>query len=151
MTALTRLATAAVVAFATGSGVSPSTRTQAVVDPANVYVGNFEGWGTSLAWGGNIVGGWSDRNRTAIADRLFSTTTGLGLNIVRYHIGAGLNPNWEAIGCGVHRPGSPLPLYQPAPGGGTGPSTPTSVGLLRRRRHAAPTFFWRMPRPHHIG
>jgi O-glycosyl hydrolase len=116
MPALTRLTTAAVVAFVMGSGVAPSPRTQAVVDPTNVYVGHFEGWGTSLAWGGNIVGGWSDRNRTAIADLLFSTTTGLGLNIVRYHIGAGLNPNSASIGCGVHRPGSPLPLYQPAPG-----------------------------------
>ena len=84
-----------------------------LVDPNVVYVNNFEGWGTSLAWGGNVVGGWSDPKRTAIADLLFSPTGGLGLNIVRYHIGGGLNPNWQAIGCGQQRPGSPLPLYEP--------------------------------------
>ncbi len=57
------------------------------VDPNNVYVASFEGWGTSLAWWANVIGGWSS-NRDAIADRIFSPTSGLGLNFVRYNIGA---------------------------------------------------------------
>lgn len=88
----------------------------AVVDPGNVHVQNFEGWGTALAWGGNVVGGWSNAKRNRIADLLFSPTKGLGLNVVRYHIGAGLNPDWQALGCGQHRPGSPLPAYSTAQG-----------------------------------
>jgi len=116
MKRVSRLASGGALALAAILGPSSTTHAQAIVDPNNVFVSNFEGWGTSLAWGPNVVGGWSDPNRTAIADLLFSPTSGLGLNIVRYHIGAGLNPNWETLGCGVHRPGSPLPLYQPSPG-----------------------------------
>jgi O-glycosyl hydrolase len=69
----------------------------AVVNPGNIYVANFEGWGTSLAWWANVLGGWSDANRNAIADLVFSSS-GLGLNIVRYNIGgssasqAGMGP-----------------------------------------------------------
>jgi len=87
-----------------------------MVDPDNVHVQSFEGWGTALAWGANVVGGWSDTKRTDIADKLFSPTTGLGLNVVRYHIGAGLNPDAESLGCGVQRPGSPLPTFSPSSG-----------------------------------
>jgi len=29
----------------------------ALVDPDTVYVSDFEGWGTALAWGANVVGG----------------------------------------------------------------------------------------------
>lgn len=111
-----RFATAGALTLLATLAQPSATSAQGIVDPTTVYVGSFEGWGTSLAWGANVVGGWSDPNRTAIADLLFSPTTGLGLNIVRYHIGAGLNPNWQAIGCGAQRPGSPLPLYEPAPG-----------------------------------
>jgi len=87
-----------------------------MVDPDNVHVQNFEGWGTALAWGANVVGGWSDTKRTDIADKLFSSTSGLGLNVVRYHIGAGQPSNWEAIGCGEQRPGSPLPTFSTSSG-----------------------------------
>ena len=116
MAAWRRAAIAGVVALAAHAGLPPAGHAQALVDPNTVYVSSFQGWGTALAWGGNVVGGWSDANRTAIADLLFSPLNGLGLNIVRYHIGGGLNPNWQAIGCGPQRPGSPLPLYQPSPG-----------------------------------
>jgi len=93
-----------------------ATGTTALVDPDNVYVQSFEGWGTALAWGANIVGGWSDAKRNAIADLLFSPSSGLGLNVVRYHIGAGQAPDWQALGCAAQRPGSPLPTYSTAPG-----------------------------------
>ncbi len=58
------------------------------IDPWNVLVKNFQGWGVSLCWWANVVGGYS--NRDAYADMVFNT---LKLNIVRYNIGGGENPN----------------------------------------------------------
>jgi O-glycosyl hydrolase len=58
------------------------------IDPLNVLVDNFQGWGVSLCWWANVVGGYS--NRDAYADMVFNT---LKLNIVRYNIGGGENPN----------------------------------------------------------
>jgi O-glycosyl hydrolase len=58
----------------------------ATVDPTNVYVSNFEGWGTSLVWFANVTGGWSDANRNALADLIYGSN-GLRLNIARYNIG----------------------------------------------------------------
>jgi len=57
-------------------------------------VGNtFEGWGTSLAWFANVVGKGSTERKERMADLLFDEQQGLGLNIVRYNIGGGENPN----------------------------------------------------------
>ena len=103
------------LAAAQAATTSPAHAVGALVDPDTVYVQNFEGWGTAPAWGANVTGGWSEANRTAIADLLFSAS-GLGLNVFRYHIGAGLNPNWQALGCAAHRPGSPLPTYSTSQG-----------------------------------
>lgn len=58
-----------------------------IVDARNVLVRNFEGWGTSLCWWANVVGGYT--NREEYADLAFKQ---LGLNIVRYNIGGGENP-----------------------------------------------------------
>src|SRR5690349_3906572 len=61
--------------------------------------GTWEGWGCSLAWWGNGVGG-SDYERL-YADLLFTQGTvsvlgqelpGLGMNIVRYNVGGGGQP-----------------------------------------------------------
>lgn len=47
------------------------------------------GWGTSLAWWVEGAGGWSDAGqRDRLADSLSDPDTGLGLNVVRYNIGA---------------------------------------------------------------
>lgn len=102
--------------IATDSSVLPDEPQQpgAVVDPQTVYVEEFEGWGTSLAWGGNVVGGWPEPQRSDIADKLFSTTSGLGLNVVRYNIGGGPNPTDE--NCGAMRPGGDVHGFQPAEG-----------------------------------
>ena len=80
------------------SPLNPSAAEAATIpiDPTNVYVNNYEGWGTSLAWFANVTGNWSNRN--ALADALFSQSTGLGLNIARYNVGgsaatqAGMRP-----------------------------------------------------------
>jgi O-glycosyl hydrolase len=52
----------------------------------------LEGWGTSLCWWANIVGGYSPAARRDYLDKIFDVKRGLGLNIVRYNIGGGENP-----------------------------------------------------------
>jgi O-glycosyl hydrolase len=65
--------------------------------PINVDVSmanqTFEGWGTSLAWFANSVGGWTNTaNRDNLMEALFSPSNGLGLNYLRYNIGGGNDP-----------------------------------------------------------
>ncbi len=57
--------------------------------------GIFEGWGTSLCWYANRIG-FSEKlvNESA---RLFFSTEGLGLNIMRYNIGGGDDPSHNHI------------------------------------------------------
>lgn len=62
----------------------------AVVNPAAQYQ-TWEGWGTSLAWFANRIGGAPDAVRNDYADKLFASS-GLNMNIVRYNIGGGENP-----------------------------------------------------------
>jgi O-glycosyl hydrolase len=59
----------------------------AKIEPAKILVNNFQGWGVSLCWWANVVGGYP--NRDEYADLVFNT---LKLNIVRYNIGGGENP-----------------------------------------------------------
>ncbi|HVT13289.1 MAG TPA: glycoside hydrolase [Fimbriimonadaceae bacterium] len=57
------------------------------VDPS-VKLQKWDGWGTSLAWWGNVVG-----QMPAVRDSLTARIFGyLKLNIVRYNIGGGENP-----------------------------------------------------------
>lgn len=83
-------------AIATNSGIQwndfsltlvPVSSYTATVSPASVISTNFEGWGTTLSWWANVVGGYSNRNE--YVNLAFNQ---LGLNIVRYEIGAGQNP-----------------------------------------------------------
>jgi O-glycosyl hydrolase len=60
----------------------------AIVSPASVLTTNFAGWGVSLCWWANVVGGYS--NRDDYVNRAFAQ---LQLNIVRYNIGGGENPS----------------------------------------------------------
>lgn len=60
----------------------------ATVSPATVLVTNYEGWGTSLCWWANVVGGYT--NAQEYCDLAFYD---LELNIVRYNIGGGENPS----------------------------------------------------------
>ena len=70
------------------------------MDPNVVVVTNFEGWGTSLCWWANVVGGYS--NRETYADLAFSQ---LKLNIVRYNIGGGENPTNNFLSYRAQMPG----------------------------------------------
>lgn len=74
------------------------------VDP-NVQYQSFEGWGTSLCWWANHVGGWSAAARDRVVDALVDPVTGLGYNIFRYNIGGGENPAHDHMGQYREMPG----------------------------------------------
>ncbi len=90
-----------------------------------------DGWGTSLAWwaevlGGDPVGngaaapGWSDADRKQAEQLLFGAPQdgNLGLTVARYNIGASPSP-WIQAGCGGavrFHPGAAVPSPQQAPG-----------------------------------
>ncbi|SFD53668.1 O-Glycosyl hydrolase [Paenibacillus catalpae] len=83
------------------------------IRPEKGYDG-FEGWGTSLAWWGHIVGRWSSEEKLdEVMDLIFDADKGLGLNIIRYNIGGGENP---AIQPNTLRPGGDVPGFQPEKG-----------------------------------
>jgi O-glycosyl hydrolase len=81
------------------------------IDPGVSYQ-TLEGWGTSLAWWANVVGGWSTPKRNEIIDMLFDPAAGIGLNIVRYNIGGGE----QASNQGPYRVGAVMPSFQPTEG-----------------------------------
>jgi O-glycosyl hydrolase len=73
----------------TALAVSSSTPGAIEVTPRDAY--RFQGWGTSLAWWANVVGGWQSSKQ--IVDALFGLPDHehpdrLGLNVIRYNIGA---------------------------------------------------------------
>lgn len=81
----------------------------ALIDMDDGYDG-FEGWGTSLAWWGHIIGQWEDDETfDTLMDLIFDEEKGLGLNIVRYNIGGGENPDIP----NTLRPGGDVPGFQP--------------------------------------
>ncbi len=74
----------------------------------------FEGWGTSLAWFANSVGGWSDTTTQGyLMQALFSPSNGLGLNYLRYNIGGGDDP---LCGTGGTHYACITPTYHATPG-----------------------------------
>lgn len=82
-----------------------------IIDPHQTYQ-TVDGWGTSLAWWANIVGNWSSSTiKEELMDDLFSVTDGIGLNLVRYNIGGGINASLEVD----YRVGADIPSYQPLP------------------------------------
>lgn len=102
-----------------GTGGSPGPRptvtavsgtTLVKVDTGKRYQ-TFEGWGTSLCWWANHVGGWSATARSAVVDAVVNPATGLGYNVFRYNIGGGENPDHEHMG--KHRE---MPGFAPAAG-----------------------------------
>lgn len=64
----------------------PQATGSAIID-TRVRYQTFQGWGTSLAWWANVVGGWSDTNRNQIMDLLYGPS-GLKFNVARYNLGA---------------------------------------------------------------
>ena len=74
----------------------------------------FEGWGTSLAWFANSVGGWTNAtNQNNLMHALFDPGTGLGLSYLRYNIGGGNDPQ---CGTGGSHYACITPSYHATPG-----------------------------------
>lgn len=99
---------AALVTGGVVAGSAPATAAVGVyVDPNGVLVQDWEGWGTAMAWWADRIGTWPEAKRAEIADQLFSTTNGLGLNIIRYNLGGSADPNPVT----QMRPGGAVPSY----------------------------------------
>ncbi len=64
----------------------------------------FDGWGTSLCWWAEVLGGEDEVDRLKISRSLFDADEGLGLNIVRYNIGAGDDPEHTHLNNGRGMP-----------------------------------------------
>ena len=74
----------------------------------------LEGWGTSLAWFANSVGGWSNTtNQNNLMNALFNPNSGLGLTYLRYNIGGGNDP---LCGTGGTHSACITPAYHATPG-----------------------------------
>lgn len=94
-----------------GGGGNPTSGYTAVVDPGTQYQ-TLEGWGTTLSWWANQVGGWSEPARSQFVDQLFAAPpNGLGLTYARYNIGGGDCPTCKTLSVGTAVPG-----YEPTAG-----------------------------------
>jgi O-glycosyl hydrolase len=82
------------------------------VDPSQQYQ-TIQGWGTSMAWWANIIGGWSNSQRVALADALYDPTKGIGLNLARYNFGADGPGN---VCEGQMKAGRNVPSFEPTQG-----------------------------------
>ncbi|XP_035702640.1 endo-beta-1,6-galactanase isoform X1 [Folsomia candida] len=82
----------------------------AFVDPGVVFE-TWRGWGTSLAWFGDVLGGFDQGVQDEIINALFSPAQ-LNLNILRYTIG-GTTPG-ELV-CGEFRPGGGTESFKDGP------------------------------------
>lgn len=58
-------------------------------------LGSFDGWGTSLCWWAETLGDLPEAERLQLSKAFFDPEEGLGLNIVRYNIGAGDDPSHD--------------------------------------------------------
>jgi hypothetical protein len=99
------------IALTPSSGVGATVL--ATADPVPGAIGittqaayGFQGWGTSLAWWANVVGGWQSAGQ--LEDALFGLPDRehpdrLGLNVIRYNVGASpvlwCLPENQAAGC----------------------------------------------------
>ena len=96
------------------------------VDP-NVRHQKFEGWGTSLCWWANHVGGWSASARNSVVDAVVDPVEGLGYNLFRYNIGGGENPAHKHMG-----PFKDMPGFKTAAGMWTWDADANQRAILQR-------------------
>ena len=92
------------------SAAAPADSYRAVVDPSIQYQ-TLQGWGTSLAWWGNVVGGFPEPVRSDYISKVFDPVDGLGFNVIRYNIGGGENPIYHFMEYRARVPG-----FEPSPG-----------------------------------
>lgn len=90
------ICTLVVITIQGQSAAKASVTVNAPVNPNLILQDEFQGWGTSLAWWADVVGGWSEPERSQLMNYLFTdsftlnsqTVQGINLNIVRYNLGA---------------------------------------------------------------
>ena len=80
------------------------------VDP-RVRHQRIEGWGGSLCWWANIVGGWPESDQEEICTWITSPA-GLNMNLFRFNIGGGDAPGHNHF----RKDGGAMPGYRSAPG-----------------------------------
>lgn len=68
----------------------------ATVD-ASVQYQTLQGFGVSLCWWANVIGGFPDPIRDTYITAFYDPVNGLGLNVVRYNIGGGENPIYNDL------------------------------------------------------
>jgi O-glycosyl hydrolase len=85
--------------------VTPAAGTTLVKVNTGVHHQTFEGWGTSLCWWANHVGGWGATGRNAVVDAVVDPVAGLGYNVFRYNIGGGDDPTHHHMGQYKQMPG----------------------------------------------
>ena len=71
----------------------------------------LEGWGGSLCWWANIVGGWPEKAQEEICTWITSPS-GLNMNLFRFNIGGGDAPGHDHM----RKDGATMPGYRSAPG-----------------------------------
>lgn len=82
-----------------------------VLDTKAELVRDFRGWGVSLCWWAHVVGNFPEPAQREICDQIFDAERGLGLNIVRFNLGGGENPQHHFLHFRARMPG-----YQPQSG-----------------------------------
>jgi O-glycosyl hydrolase len=107
--------------------VTPASGTTLIKINPSVRHQTFEGWGTSLCWWANHVGGWSEAKRNAVVDAVVDPANGLGYNVFRYNIGGGENPAHEHMGQYKEMPG-----FEPSAGTWTWDADANQRAILQR-------------------
>ena len=100
-----------------GAGPIAHAATTITILPSQQYQ-VIHGWGSSMAWWANWAGRLSDTQRNGLADKLFSSSSGIGLNILRYNFGADGPGNvcHNAIATGKAGIYTNIPSYEPTQG-----------------------------------
>lgn len=75
------------VGIAATPAAAVSSPITARVNPGIVLNDEFQGFGTSLAWWADVVGGWQEPARSQLLDLLFDDS-GIALEVIRYNLGA---------------------------------------------------------------
>ena len=117
-------------ALATAAAAPPASAagTAITIYPGTSYQ-TIQGWGTSLAWWAEGAGGWSSTSaRQSLANALFSPVSGLGLNVVRYNLGAATPGDTCAARMRV---GGAVPSFEQSPGSYDWSQDPNQMWMLR--------------------
>ncbi|WP_396600888.1 glycoside hydrolase [Algibacter sp. R77976] len=87
--------------------IKATSQTTVIVDP-NIEHQTIEGWGVSLAWWANLAGGMPEASMNELASYAVND---LNLNVFRFNIGGGDNPNCTE-GDHIRKDGGKMPGYR---------------------------------------